>query len=484
MIDRGSAIPGADAMASFPRNAGLHALVTTGVPTTSNMLTIQAAILVGSSSSSSPQSLPVISNLLPSNHTGLHAMKAGETAVMFELAIEGSDAHPVLTLATATMRPGANLSYESITVRPPSSCWSCGVGFGWNDVTFVRSVLDTRLYRNQELVATLPPLDMAVDTSISALARTYPPLIGARYGLTTAISESFDGYISEIRAFSVPLSPESVAAVSGKSLSPTALPPSLVMLYDFEAPVRCDATSANVPSGGDSIILPDAVGARPAAVTLSGSGLVREEALSRAIAAGGVLPTVGDGEFAVSASSASGDLAGWRSVLASHGITLNSFAGAPIVALSASTPAIYSSLLPSVVACALCGGRVSPLPDGGVSGLADVALEVPLAPGTCGSGAVEGDECVTVPMGCRRTTEDARISAVPVPLQARRLFPRVGGSSLVCAAARPLRGSDEEIANNAGTGSWNLSQAVGGPGPVVTVDSDGTTQLNSTLAVR
>ena len=139
----------------------------------------------------------------------------------------------------------------------------------WTSVAFVRSATDVKLYVSGYLSESWPLATLHIDTSLSALNRIVPPLIGASPGNGTAI-KSLVGSVDDLMGWSVPLSSTDLSALQYKSFSPSSLPPALVMLYDFDAVRRCDTRglAPNASGAGPQVLtVEDRVGALPAAAT-------------------------------------------------------------------------------------------------------------------------------------------------------------------------------------------------------------------------
>jgi len=473
---------GSSAWATFRSSAaGNHSFfVTTGVPSAADMRTIEFSVNMRAGTPRG--SGTIFSNYLADDHGALSLLSSGSDASMIRVGINATTEAPYLHLASASRDTAGVLSVDRRHAEVGPADTSAQVGTGWTSYAFVRSPGTVQLYRNGLLVKNWTLSTLHIDTSWSPLLRSYPPLIGATPGSGTPL-DSLQGSLDNLRAWSVSLIAPEVAALHGRVPDLRALPPALIMSYDFDNTRLCDvggtrqtpgSTLYPAAGGPTAIVVEDRVGSVPAVVSLAKAASLSASALGVALGTSAVeLATVGDGDFAVASTALellrlppSDPLADPVTILAVPRIETYLDGGtlgplmAPLALLRAP--------------CAFCGDGLAPVPDAGESGMTDLALVVPVSTGTCAtppSAATPPYSCTGMAVACRVLSADGALAAVPVPraFHPDNVFPRPGNSRLVCSAGRRLVGSGPAIVSalQASPGSATGPGAAPSPAPLV-----------------
>ncbi len=441
--------PGRETFVTFRSSPSQPAafFTTSGMTTAANLATIRFLVKPIGDSNGGAGGV-VFSNAVSEGHPALSLLSSGDKASMLTVGLSPS-LRPFLHISSVERLANGSLAWERFSM---DSTQGFAAESSWTTVAFSRSATDVKLYVSGYLSDTWPLATLHIDTSNSVLNRVVPPLIGASPGNGSA-SSSFLGHVDDLMGWSLPLSATDVSALESKSFSPLSLPPALVMLYDFDAVRRCD-TRGMAGSGADPaqqvLTVEDRVGAIPAAATFGHIASVGHAALEAAVSRGGVLPTVGDADLAVATSGLPG------APLTMPVVSTYSYDNYPI----SSQPAPVR-----LAPCGFCAGKIGPVPDAGLSGLPDLALEVPVSAGSCSSpnASLSGQaECTGVSVVCRSLSGAVRLSAVPLPrLPGAAQASERGRSALVCGVGSPIRGTASDFLAGAAAGVAAGDEATG-----------------------
>jgi hypothetical protein len=432
--------------------------VTSGAPGTRNLLTLHATVLLEGDSPGGA----IYSNLVDPADPVWDSLTVGDVATMFEFGVNRTNWIPYLHMARAT-KMATGVQWEWLRFNPAeltpgqANCLfsSCAMSSSWSSIMISRSLSGTSLlidgqlrYFNSSVVST------HMDTTQNVLNRVAPALIGARRNATQGtFAHPFLGRAIHVSGWALPLNESTANAFYYQTFPSRIIPAALAMHYQFRVVQQCDNVSVNLGSGAQVLVIPDSVGRRPMWEEAAQTSLPRASAMTKVFNTFGyVLPTLGEGDFAVGAGSAS---------------LLQSITGVPIT-VPVSSPQLfsgetfggprYSHVQPTLITCGFCQGRLSPVPDTGLAGHVGVTLNVPLNAGACANPSFNAsDICDGVTFACRKNISSVNEDpASPIPSLPSLISSSLDPTVLSCTAGNAITGDANTVAHAVS----NVSEAV------------------------